>query len=88
MHNQIKKGTQMLRKQLLILCLLVLGITLAACEGVTITFDDTADGAPETAVQQAVELAAAPLCLSHFTNFVWQWSGTGREQSRKPVGCT
>lgn len=47
MHNpNQKRGTQMLRKQLLILCLLVLGITLAACEGVTITFDDAADGAP------------------------------------------
>lgn len=75
MHNpNQKRGTQMLRKQLLILCLLVLGITLAACEGVTITFDDAADGAPEAAVQQAVELAAAPVVPVTFTNFVWQWS--------------
>lgn len=59
----------MLRKQLLILCLLVLGITLVACEGVTITFEDPAGDAPE-----AVAMAAAPTAPVTFTNFVWQWS--------------
>lgn len=62
----------MQRKKLLIPLLLMVGILLAACETVTISFDEIDEAPDQMAAPQAVSVDTAP--PSTLTNTEWHWS--------------